>query len=470
MKYLIFLFTILTSFTAFAQESKPRVIVLTDGEVDDQSSMIRFLLYANDFNIEAIIETNSVYQRVGHSKEDWLEKQLDAYEKDYPNLIKHDADYPTAALLRSKCFVGDEDSAHIVVDQNSPKRIPGMKPQINPIDWASTPGSDKIVEVLLNPKPGPVFIQAWGGGNTALKAFDKLKKEYPSQYENAIRKVVMYNIWYQDGAGSYIETYHPNVTMLVCYHFSGTWDYGSQNNSTAFVTDKLINGKSHLGKLYPQTYISEGDSPSFFYTIPNGLRSYENPTYGGWGGIFYKLDGFKNVYRDANKGSYTRWIEQVNSDYEARLKWCEASTYHAANHKPAVRIKNGLDLTVKSGEMLVLEAEYDDPDTLNIDDLWKKYGAIYQQHGGTKETFAEMAVKNFPKTKAHWWQFEEAGSYKGFVQLLQTEEPKLIFVAPKVSVPSTIHIVLEVSDTGQPKLTTYRRVIITVLPDNEKVK
>jgi hypothetical protein len=51
MKYLIFLFSILISFTAFAQETKPRVIVLTDGEVDDQSSMIRFLLYANDLTL-----------------------------------------------------------------------------------------------------------------------------------------------------------------------------------------------------------------------------------------------------------------------------------------------------------------------------------------------------------------------------------------------------------------------------------
>ena len=59
-----------------SQESKPRVIVMTDGEVDDRSSMVRFLLYTNDVELLAIIETNSVYQREGHSKKDWYDKQL----------------------------------------------------------------------------------------------------------------------------------------------------------------------------------------------------------------------------------------------------------------------------------------------------------------------------------------------------------------------------------------------------------
>ena len=30
------------------QQEKPRVIVTTDGEIDDQSSMIRFLMYSSE--------------------------------------------------------------------------------------------------------------------------------------------------------------------------------------------------------------------------------------------------------------------------------------------------------------------------------------------------------------------------------------------------------------------------------------
>jgi hypothetical protein len=465
MKKAILYILILCVLQTFAQNSMPRVIVLTDGEVDDQSSMVRFLLYTNDFDVEAIIQTNSVFQRVGHSKEGWLNKQLDAYEKDYPNLIIHDPNYPTAASLRKKCFVGDEDSSHLVVDHFASKRIPGNKPKINPDTWADTPGSDKVVEVLLKDDPRPVFIQAWGGGNTAAKAFSKLKKQYPDKYDKAVAKVVMYNIWYQDAAGNYIETFHPNVTMLVSYHFNGTWDYGSQAYTKQFVDDKLHHGKGNLCKLYPQKDISEGDSPSFLYTIPNGLRSYENPGYGGWGGLFYKLDGFKNVYRDANKGSYARWVEYANNDFEARLKWCEASKYEDANHKPIARIKNGLDITVKSGEKVFLEAEYDDPDPLDIDGLWEAYRAVFQQQGIDRTKFGPIAEKNWPKCQPYWWQFEEAGTYKGFVKLIQTDDSNLTFIAPGVSKPATIHIVLEVTDRSIPKLTAFSRVVITVLPN-----
>jgi len=464
MKTAFVSFLLLCVFSSFAQNAKPRVIVLTDGEVDDQSSMVRFLLYTNEFEVEAIIETNSVFQRSGHSKEGWLNKQLDAYEKDYSNLIKHDPNYPTATELRAKCFVGDEDSSHIVVDRFASKRIPGVEAQINPENWADTPGSDRIVDVLLEEDPRPVYIQAWGGGNTAAKAFAKLKKQYPDKYDKAVSKVVMYNIWYQDGAGNYIEKFHSNVMMLVSYHFSGTWDYGNQSYTRQFVTDKLHNGKGYLCKLYPQRDISEGDSPSFLYTIPNGLRSYENPTYGGWGGLFYKVEGFKNIYRDANKGSYARWVEYANRDFEARLKWCEAGSYKEANHKPNVQIRTGLDVTVKSGEKVVLECEFEDPDPLDIDGLWEAFGPVFQQQGIDKTKFPPIAEKNWPKCQPYWWQFEEAGTYKGFIQLTQTDNSKLTFIAPSVNKPVTIHIVLEVSDRSIPKLTTFKRVIVTVLP------
>ena len=38
------------------------------------------------------------------------------------------------------------------------------------------------------------------------------------------------------------------------------------------------------------------------------------------------------------------------------------------------------------------------------------------------------------------------------------------FTAPQVTKPETLHIVLAVTDNGQPKLTRYRRVIVSVLP------
>ena len=40
---------------ATAAPGRPRVIVTSDGEIDDQCSLVRFLLYANEWDTEAII-------------------------------------------------------------------------------------------------------------------------------------------------------------------------------------------------------------------------------------------------------------------------------------------------------------------------------------------------------------------------------------------------------------------------------
>lgn len=81
--------------TARSWEGKPRVVVMTDGEVDDRCSMVHFLLYANDMQVDAIIQSNSCFQRNGWSSQPWIEEQLAAYEAVYPNLKVHDPDYPT---------------------------------------------------------------------------------------------------------------------------------------------------------------------------------------------------------------------------------------------------------------------------------------------------------------------------------------------------------------------------------------
>ena len=94
----------------------PRVVVMTDAEVDDRCSMVHFLLYSNDMEVAAIIQSNSCYQRHGWSSEPWLAKQLDAYEQVYPNLKVHDPNYPTPDYLRSVVFIGDENPDHVQLD------------------------------------------------------------------------------------------------------------------------------------------------------------------------------------------------------------------------------------------------------------------------------------------------------------------------------------------------------------------
>lgn len=447
----------------------PRVVVLTDAETDDRCSMVHFLLYANDMQIDAIIQTNSCFQRKGWSNEPWLEKQIDAYEKVYPNLKKHDPNYPTPDYLRSKVYVGDENPAHITLNGGQCKQLlPGVNPIINPAEWEDTQGSDRIVEILLEQDPRPVFIQCWDGGNTAAKDFQKLKDQYPADYDRAISKAVLYCIWYQDAARPYIERHHPKATILLNHHFSGSWDYGTMTNTTDFVSRYMKNSNNPLGECYSQPYISEGDTPAFLYSLNNGLRSYEHPTYGGWGGRFYKVDGFENVYRDTGFGQLREWIEPAMHDFQARLQWCVTSDYAKASHKPIINVPSGLDLSVQSGDTVWLKADIHDPDPVNVDALWLARGDMWVQKGITKEMVKNNIQKYNTPWRCGWYQYP-AGTYKEYVDLHSSKETeaKTWFIAPKVDKQETIHIILEAYDMTVPRLTSYARYIITVNPNKQ---
>lgn len=444
-------------------EGKPRVIVMTDGEVDDRCSMVHFLLYANDMQVDAIIQSNSCFQRNGWSSDPWIEEQLAAYEAVYPNLKVHDPDYPTADELRKVIYVGDEDPTHIPQGISYKTILPGANVLVNPAEWEDTPGSDRIVEILLEDDPRPVYIQCWGGVNTAAKAFQKLKAQYPDEYERAIAKAVLYCIWYQDAGGSYIEKYHPGATILLSHHFSGSWDYGAMSNSDNFVSQYMQNGQHPLGKFYTQPYISEGDTPAFLNFIDNGLRACEDPTYGGWGGRFYRVDGFENVYRDVSLGALREWIEPALRDFQARLEWCLTPVYEDANHAPEIVVPEGLDIVVRSGEKVTLKAQISDKDPRDVEGAWRLRGHMWEQKGRTKAWLEENPEKRIEEYRSDWCQMP-GGSYAGHIDLVFEGKDQVHFVAPEVDSPQTIHVLLEAYDMALPRMTSYARFIVTILP------
>ena len=66
-----------------------------------------------------------------------------------------------------------------------------------------------------------------------------------------------------------------------------------------------------------------------------------------------------------------------------------------------------------------------------------------------------------------WFQYPEAGTYKGFVSFAPYASNlyDLPVTAPRVDRSVTIHFILKVTDKGSPPLTRYKRVIVTVLPN-----
>src|SRR4249919_4007408 len=73
--------SLMLSFIAPAQTNKKlRVLVLTDIEADpdDTQSLVRFLLYSNQWDVEGLIATTSIHQKTRVAPES-IEKVLLAY-------------------------------------------------------------------------------------------------------------------------------------------------------------------------------------------------------------------------------------------------------------------------------------------------------------------------------------------------------------------------------------------------------
>src|SRR4249919_1202899 len=86
---------------------RQRVIVLTDIEADpdDTQSLIRFLLYSNQWDVEGLIATTSIHQKTRVAPESII-KILAAYQIVQPNLLKHESGYPPYESLKEKVKKG----------------------------------------------------------------------------------------------------------------------------------------------------------------------------------------------------------------------------------------------------------------------------------------------------------------------------------------------------------------------------
>jgi len=479
---------------------KPRIIVTCDPELDDNNSLVRFLLFSTDFKVEGLIYASSQFhwKGDGHGTKWWvpnreysrnginfppmeswrwdknerfIDAAVDAYTEAYTNLKTHDPNYPTPEFLKSKIRVGN-----IEFDGDFSK---------------DTPGSELIKQVLLDDNDETVFLQAWGGASTIARALKSIQDIYSNtpQWKEIKAKVSAKGILclsgdQDDTYARYIQPFWQEMKKLEASGMTVGLAYNCQNSCapeykylyTPETMQKYIIGKGPFGKIYrywgdgkqmvkddimdffglsgytveqlkakgyvvwttlqPKgSFLAEGDTYCYLNLIGNGLRAYEDDTYGGWGGVKSALpDSMKGrSARDIMMYNYTHnimpnYTSAVMNGLYARFLWSYTPKYADANHYPVIK---GVEaIKAKAGETVKLTCSVSDPDKNALTLNWQPY---------------------------------KVGSYKGAVKIANPAAASTSVVVPSdAKSGDTIHLVLEATDNGTPQLNSYHRIIITV--------
>ncbi|MBI0550860.1 DUF1593 domain-containing protein [Pectobacterium parmentieri] len=441
---------------------KTRILILSDigNEPDDSQSLVRFLLYSNEFDVEGIVATTSTWLR-DKVNTPMIHERIDAYERVLPNLQKHAQGYPSAKSLRDVVRSGRAGFGMAHVGEGK-----------------STDASKLIIQAVDKRDDRPLWITLWGGGVDLAQALHDVKAERtPQEVDAFISKIRVYAISDQDNTGAWIRGNFPQLRYITSIHawneyFLSTWIGMSSSRAVGGDMSKVNNDwlaenirrKGPLGAVYPPLeYSMEGDSPSFLYLLRTGLGDPEHPEYGNWGGRYGEIspgselglrvstsdevvgiDGKK--YRTA-PATIWRWRDAYQNDFAARMDWTLTGDVKKTNHNPHLVLngKPGTEIVswqVKAGESVTLSA-----------------------HGSGDVDGHAVTYR--------WWQYKEPtatamGVHFGpGITLSQPEGGKTSFIAPAVKVPTPFHIILEGTDSGSPALTSYRRAIVTVVPSEK---
>jgi hypothetical protein len=479
--------------------TKPRVVVLTDiaNEPDDQMSMVRLLVYANQVEIEGLIATTSTWlkERV---RPDVIRMLIDAYEQVRPNLLRHQPGFPTADALRGLVTTGPPGYGLAAVG-------PGT----------TSPGAELILRAADRDDPRPLWITVWGGANTLAQALQHARAtRTPEQVEQLVSKLRVYSISDQDDAGPWIRREFSGIRYIATpstpngeqYYFA-TWtgisgDVFYRNCPGAdgsTVTnewlDKNVRAKGPLGKFYPRfAFIMEGDSPSFLGLIDNGLASAMSPAFGGWGGRYVWRQAYGESRplwtqggdasqrgrnsRDTVVGidgkSYTsdqatiwRWREAFQHDFAARMDWT-IKDVREANHNPVVVVngragKAPLSIDAKVGDTITLDATGTrDPDGHSLTYRWFLYPEAGPGNAGRPPFMGGPPQARAGQPGAGVTSPALVGGRPRDDSRIVIREGTTEKATVEPNVPGVAHVILAVEDGGAPTLTSYRRIILNI--------
>lgn len=475
--------------------TKTRILVLTDiaNEPDDQMSLVRFLVYANHFDVEGLVATTSTWLKRG-VRPDVIHTVLDAYAEVQPNLARHADGFPTAAALETRVVAGQNEYGMASVG-----------------DGKASAGSRLVLEAARRDDPRPLWVTLWGGANTLAQALHDARATLSqAELEAVVRRLRVYAISDQDDAGAWLRREFPALHFVGLpstqdgqEYAAATWtgisgDRFYRNAPGADFTtftdawlDANIRGRGPLGKHYPYPCcIHEGDTPAFLGLIDNGLASAVSPAYGGWGGRYVwrrphgeprpfwtqggdsypgsdtsrdTVQGADGQWHTTDQATIWRWRTAFQHDFAARMAWTVLPPAQA-NHNPRV-VVNGvvgtapLEMTVRVGTPVTLDAAgTSDPDGQAVRYRWWYYDEAGMGIPGAPVSTGRRALPPAVEGRSP----PAATGYR---------PPPRVDIAGADGMRATItsraagiaHVILEVTDNGTPSLTSYRRVILRII-------
>ena len=321
---------------------RPRVIVMSDfppldvipvkasygppekrSDPDDVQSMVRFLLYANEFDVEGLIASAGTKAYVAR-KQNILD-MLNIYDQVDENLRKHDPRYPTADQLRWVTWQGRDGT----YGKNGVPNLGKDK---------DTEASDAIVRIVDKPDDRPVWVCVWGGPYEVAQAIWKVKNtRTPAELKRFLGKLRIYLIGQQDNTAGWLLDNFPGLFLIVADNtYRGMFSYAPGSDPTLndinWVYEHIRRGHGPLGLVYPESTtmdrskegVREGDTPSFLYLVSavRGMNDPEKPDQESWGGQFVRPDPAKNHWFDGpGPESVYQWRAEVQADFARRADW-----------------------------------------------------------------------------------------------------------------------------------------------------
>ena len=440
-------------------------------EPDDTMSFIRLLVHSDSYQIEGIAAVTS-YWLNSSTYPDQIHATVDAYSEIVKNLQVHSTGtFPSAEYLHSIITSGPTVYGTAALSNST-----------------LSSGAQLLIS-RVDASPEPLFVQLWGGANTLAQALQAVERNRTAtELATFISKLRVYSISDQDDTGIYMRLRYPQLRYIASTHgwnqyglaawagISGDKYYtlNPGGPDTSLVSDDFIAKYFQigpLGKLYPTPqFIMEGDSPSLMYSIPNGLNSPENPSWGSWGGRYLPVDislRHSNHYADAvdrvtgidnsnfasNHATIWRWRRAYQYEMAARIAWTLSSSYSSAPHPPVVSVNGScgfepLTLSVAPNETVWLDASASqdtDNSTLSFD--WMHYREVSLTQAGLDE----VPQLNFTCVDAA-------------CSRVSTTMPLASYVYSANAGYKQYHVIMSATGGREMGLTRYKRIILSFGP------